>query len=106
MSKLKIKIRKGDNVVVLAGKDKGQKGKVLRVLPEMGKLIIEGMNIVNKRRRPKKSNEKGQTLKLALPLDVSNVALWCNSCGKGRRVGSRMEGGKKIRICVKCKGSI
>ncbi|HEY4483474.1 MAG TPA: 50S ribosomal protein L24 [Candidatus Paceibacterota bacterium] len=99
-------IKKGDTVVMLAGKDKGKKAKVLNISKATGRVHVEGVNMVGKRRKPKKSNEKGQTVQIAMPVDGSNVALWCNSCGKGRRVGSKMEGDKKVRVCVKCKGTI
>ena len=79
-----MKIKKGDNVVVLAGKDKGKKAKVLRVLASC-KVVVEGVNEQNKRRRPRKSNEKGQTIKIALPVDASNVAHFCLMCKKGVR---------------------
>ncbi len=99
-----MKIKKGDNVIVLSGKNKGQKGKILSVLRDKDKVIIEGVNEAKRRRKPRKSGEKGQTVTIAQPLAISNVALWCKSCGKGVRVGSAIEGGKKVRVCVKCKG--
>lgn len=78
-------IKKGDNVIVLSGKDKGKKSKVLRVLREAGRVIVEGVNVQKKRRKPKKSNEKGQTISLTMPIDVSNVAHFCPICKKGVR---------------------
>jgi len=106
MQKLKIKIRKGDNVIVNAGKDNGKKGKILRVINSTDSVIIEGVGEVKKRRKPKKSNEKGQVVNIATPIHVSNVSLYCSNCGKGVRTGVKMEGSKKVRICTKCKGII
>ncbi|MEK7535567.1 MAG: 50S ribosomal protein L24 [Patescibacteria group bacterium] len=78
-------IKKGDNVIILAGKDKGKKAKVLRVLKAEGKLVIEGVNEVKKHRRPKKAGEKGQIVTISMPIDVSNVAHFCDKCKKGVR---------------------
>ena len=68
-----MKIKKGDNVIVLAGKDKGKKGKIVRALPRQNKVIVEGVNMTKKHRKPRKANEKGSVLSIAMPLDVSNV---------------------------------
>ncbi|OHB17551.1 MAG: 50S ribosomal protein L24 [Parcubacteria group bacterium RIFCSPHIGHO2_01_FULL_45_26] len=116
MAKTKIKIKKGDTVIVNSGKDKGKKSKVLRVITDTGRIIVEGVGEVKKRRKPKKSNEKGQMLVMATPIHVSNVALFCGTCTKGVRTRVKMEGAKparpngrsggRIRICVKCKGVI
>lgn len=101
-----MKIKKGDNVVVLTGKDKGKKAKVLLVLAAGNRVLVEGVSLVKKRRRPKRSGEKGQTVEMATPISLSNVALWCNACGRGVRAGARFEDGRKIRVCVRCKGTI
>ena len=68
-----MKIKKGDNVIILAGKDKGKKGKVQRALPKLNKVVVEGLNIVKKHQRPRKSNEKGSIIEVAMPINVSNV---------------------------------
>ncbi|HQF40842.1 MAG TPA: 50S ribosomal protein L24 [Candidatus Paceibacterota bacterium] len=97
-----MKLKKNDNVIVIAGKDKGKKGKIVRIFPVDGRVIVEGLNLRKKRQRPKKQGEKGQTLEMAHPLEVSNVQLFCASCGKGVRVGAKIGGKKKIRICRGC----
>ncbi len=68
-----MKLKKGDNVIIIAGKDKGKKGKIIRSLPRENKVIVEGLNIIKKHQRPKKSKEKGQILNVAMPIHVSNV---------------------------------
>lgn len=97
-----MKLKKNDNVIVIAGKDKGKKGKIVRTFPVAGRVIVEGLNLRKKRQRPKKQGEKGQTLEVAHPLEASNVQLFCASCGKGVRVGAKVGDKKKIRICRGC----
>ncbi|HEY9582828.1 MAG TPA: 50S ribosomal protein L24 [Candidatus Paceibacterota bacterium] len=80
-----MKIKKGDNIIVLAGKDKGKKAKILKVFTSTGKVLVEGVAEVKKRRKAKKSNEKGQTLTISQPIDISNVAHFCQTCKKGVR---------------------
>jgi large subunit ribosomal protein L24 len=95
-------IKKGDNVIVIAGKDKGKQGKVVRNVISRGQVAVEGVNVRLRRRKPRKSNEKGQTISMTLPINASNVALYCSSCGKGVRSKAKLESGKKTRVCVKC----
>lgn len=102
-----MKIRKGDKVKILAGKDKGKIGPVIRVAPKDGKVIVEGINLVTKHRKPKKQGEKGVKVKISLPMDVSKVMLVCPKCGKETRVGAISgEGKKKSRQCKRCQGTI
>ena len=68
-----MKIKKGDNVIVLTGKDKGKKGKVVRAFPKKGKVLVEGLNMAKRNQRPQKSGEKGQIMNIAMPIHVSNV---------------------------------
>ena len=68
-----MKIKKGDNVIILTGKDKGKKGKVVRALPKENKVVLEGLNVLKRHQRPRKSGEKGTIINMAMPLDVSNV---------------------------------
>lgn len=68
-----MKVKKGDNVIILAGKDKGKKGKILRALPKEDKVVVDGLNIVKKHQKPRKTNEKGSTIEVSMPLHVSNV---------------------------------
>lgn len=99
-----MKIRKGDTVQIITGKDKGKKGKVVRSLLQEGKIVVEGLNVVTKHVRPKKSGEKGQRIKMATPLYVSKVMLICPHCKKRVRVGYKILTDKrKKRICRKCK---
>ena len=96
-------IKKADTVFIISGKDRGKKGKVLEVLSKKRKVLIEGVNLMKKHQKPKKSGEKGQIIQLAKPIDVSNVKLVCPKCGKATRVGYKfLEDKKKYRVCKKC----
>jgi large subunit ribosomal protein L24 len=101
-----MKIKKGDQVQIIAGKDRGKRGKILNVIAPRGKVMVEGLNIVKKHRRPRKEGEKGQRVEIPAPLDVSNVMLICSHCGKLTRVGYKVENEKKFRICKQCKSEI
>lgn len=68
-------VKKGDNVIVLAGKDKGKSGKIVKSIPDKNKVVVEGLNIIKKHQKPKKTGQKGQTIEKAMPIDVSNVKL-------------------------------
>lgn len=98
----KVKIKKGDKVSVIAGKDRGKSGKVLRVLREENRVIVEGLNLRSRRVRPRRSNEKGQTVQKPNPIHVSNVAVWCDKCKKGVRLSAKITGDKKERVCRAC----
>lgn len=101
-----MKIRKDDTVKILKGKDRGKKGRVLRLLPEQGKLVIEGLNLVIKHVKPRRDREKGQRIKMATPLYISNVSLICPKCKKTIRVGYKvLEDKTKKRFCRKCKNT-
>ena len=98
-----MKIKKGDKIKVLAGKDKGKTGKVLQVFRSRDKVSIEGINLLFKNMRPKKQGEKGQKIQFPAPMAISNLALICPKCGKVTRVSyKKLENGKKVRICKKC----
>lgn len=102
-----MKIKKGDQVLIICGKDKGRKGKVIRVFSQGEKIVVEGMNIAKKHIKPKKQGEKGQVVETPVPMDASNVKLICPKCGKATRVGyktiAKNEKKKvKSRICKKC----
>ncbi len=90
------KLRKGDKVVVLAGKDKGKEGEISAVMPSKGKAIVDGVNIAIRHQRQTQANQGGRQPK-AMPIDLSNLAL-LDSNGKATRVGFRMEDGKKVRF--------
>ncbi len=98
-----MKIKKGDTVVVITGKDRGRKGEVMHSLPEKGKVVVEKINLMKKHVRPKKEGEKGQVVEFPSPINVSNVKLVCPKCNKATRVGIDRKGGKRIRVCKECK---
>jgi large subunit ribosomal protein L24 len=95
------KIKKGDDVVVLTGKDKGRKGKVLRVIPTESRVVVQGINIVQRHTRPSQTNPQGGIVNKEAPLHVSNVAVADPKGGKATRVGFRIEGDKKVRFAKK-----
>lgn len=98
-----MKIHKNDTVLIITGKDKGKKGKVRRVLPREGKIIVEGLNMVKRHSRTKGQARQGGIIKLEAPLDISNVKLVCSKCNKPVRVGYRLLGDeRKVRICKSC----
>lgn len=97
-----MKIKKNDLVLIISGKDRGRKGKVLKVFPKENRILVEGINLRKKHQRPKKADEKGQIITLPAPIDISNVKLICSKCGKPTRVGYKIIEGKKFRICKKC----
>jgi large subunit ribosomal protein L24 len=96
-----MKLKKGDHVIIIAGKDKGKKGKIIRVLPKENKVVVEDVNVLKKSQRPKKSNEKGQIIKIAMPINSSNVMIIDSKTGKGSRIGKKEVGGKMVRIARK-----
>lgn len=98
-----MKIKKNDKVVIISGKDKGRKGKVLSCQLKRGKIVVEGLNLGKKHLRPKRAGEKGQKIEIAMPLSVSNVALICPNCSRGIKVGYLLDNKKKYRVCKKCK---
>ena len=99
----KMNVKKGDQVEVLSGKDKGARGEVLRALPSEGKVVVEGVAIVKRHTKPNQLNQPGGIVEKPAAIDVSNVALVCPSCGKATRVGHEVNAeGKKVRVCKKC----
>ncbi|MBU6431139.1 MAG: 50S ribosomal protein L24 [Patescibacteria group bacterium] len=96
-----MKIKKNDNVMVIAGKDKGKTGKVIKALPERDMVVIAGVNIKKKHQRPQKSGQKGQIVEKTLPIHVSNVMIVDPSTGKRSRIGKKMVGGKYVRVSKK-----
>ena len=95
-------IKKNDTVIVLSGKSKGKKGKVLSAMPSENKLIVEGVNIATCHVRARKQNDAGGIIKREIPIRVDKVQLYCNNCKKGVRVGFKVEDGKKTRVWKKC----
>ena len=99
----KMNVKKGDQVEVLSGKDKGARGEVLRALPSEGKVVVEGVAIVKRHTKPHQLNQQGGIVEKPAAIDVSNVALVCPSCGKATRVGHEVNAeGKKVRVCKTC----
>ena len=99
----KMNVKKGDQVEVLSGKDKGKRGEVLRALPAEGKVVVEGVAVVKRHTKPTQANQQGGIVEKEAAIDVSNVALVCPSCGKATRVGHDHNAeGKKVRVCKKC----
>lgn len=92
------KIKKGDRVVVLSGKDKGKHGEVVRALPQEGRVVVRGVNIVTRHRKPSQANPQGGLEKVEAPLHVSKVAIEDPKTGKPTRVGFRIEDGRKVRV--------
>lgn len=97
-----MRIRKGDQVLIISGKYRAGKGKIIKAFPKERKVIVEGINLRKKHLRPKRSGEKGQIVEMPAPINTSNVKLICPKCGKAARVGYKIEGEKKYRICKKC----
>jgi len=107
-----MKIKKGDKIQIVTGKDKGKTGKVLQVFPAKKRVVIEGLNLLVKNTRPKKQGEKGQQVRFPASMDISNIILVCPKCNKKTKVGYKMAvkeddqkvqlRGKKFRQCKKC----
>lgn len=99
----KMHVRKDDTVVVISGKDKGQKGKVLVANPKKNTVIVEKVNIAAKHQKPKGQTQPGGIVKQEAPIHASNVMLVCSKCNKATRVAHKiLEDGKKVRVCKKC----
>ncbi len=101
-----MKVKKGDKVMMLSGKDKGKQGKVLAVFPEGSAVIVEGLNLLTKHQKPRKQGEKGQKIQVPRKISVGKVFFVCPRCSKGSRIGYRFQGDKKERICKNCQVSI
>lgn len=97
-----MKIKKGDNVVITKGKDRGKTAEVQQVIPKEGRVVVQGINMIKKHLRPTRNNPKGGIVDQPAPLDASNVKLICPKCQKSTRVGYKTTGDEKHRICKKC----
>ncbi len=96
-------IKRNDIVIVVAGKDKGKTGKVLRVNPDTKRVVVEHINIVKKHRKPRSQTEPGGILNIESPINLSNVMLYCSKCQKGIRIVVKTtKEGNKVRYCKKC----
>ena len=108
MSRVATPIRKNDNVLVVTGKDRGKRGRVLKVAREKNRLVIEGVNLIKRHTKPNPGkNVKGGIVEREAPVHASNVQLVCPECGAQTRIGHKMLGdGRKVRICRKCEGVV
>ena len=98
-----MKIRKGDRVRVLTGKDRGKEGEVMFALPAQNKVIVDGVNVAKKHQKPTRATMQGGIIDKDMPIEVSNVAILCSACSGPARIGYRFTpDGEKIRICRKC----
>jgi large subunit ribosomal protein L24 len=96
-----MRLKKGDNVIIITGKDKGKKGKIVRVLVSVNKVIIEGANMMKRHQRPRKSGEKGSMKNIEMPLNASNVMILDPKSGKPTRLGKKKVGDKMVRVSRK-----
>ena len=101
-----VSIRKDDEIQVVSGKDRGRRGRVVRVLPREGRIMVEGVARAKKHSRPSKKRQQGGIIDVELFVDISNVQVVCRSCGQPTRVGYRIDGDEKVRICRKCEAEI
>ena len=101
-----MKLKKGDTVVVIAGKDKGKEAKVLAVFPHNERVVLERVNMMKKATRPTQKNPKGGILEIEAPMHVSNVAIVCPKCSQATRIGRKREDGTRVRVCKKCGNDI
>jgi large subunit ribosomal protein L24 len=98
-----MKIKKGDNVLIIAGKDRGKKGKVRKALPDKDKVIVDGFNMIKRHSKTKGKTRQAGIIELEAPIDISNVMIICNKCNKPARVGYRaLEDGNRARYCHSC----
>jgi large subunit ribosomal protein L24 len=103
MAVTKLHVKKDDMVMIIAGKDKGKSGKVLRVLPEKGRVLVESLNVVKRHTRPSQMNKEGGIIEKEAPISISNVLLLCPGCDKPVRTGLKvLDDGSKVRFCKKC----
>ncbi len=97
-----MRIKKGDNVSVLSGNDKGKTGEVLEVMPKTDKIVVKGVNIRKKHVKPRKAGEEGGIISVECAIPSSKVNVVCPKCGKVTKVGYTMEKDEKVRVCKKC----
>jgi large subunit ribosomal protein L24 len=101
-----MKLRKGDQIIVTAGKDRGRTGQVEQVFPLEMRVLVPGVNQYKKHRKPQGENRPGEIVTLSRPLNMGNIAMICPKCKLPTRIGIRLDGDKKIRICRKCKNDL
>ena len=96
-----MKLKKGDNIIVITGKDKGKKGAITRVLVEKNRVVVEGINMMKKHQRPRRSGEVGQVVSIAMPMHASNVMILDPKSGKPTKIGKKKVGDKLVRVAKK-----
>jgi large subunit ribosomal protein L24 len=102
-----MKIQKGDQVMVLQGKDKGKKAEVIRAIPDRQKVILEGVNVAKRHAKPTRATQQGGVIDKFMPVHISTVALICKSCDRPTRVGYKFDkDGEKVRVCKKCESTL
>ena len=108
MSRLQTPVRKNTNVLVMAGRDRGKRGRVLKVLPAKNRVVVEGVNVIKRHTKPNPQRQiKGGVVEREAPVHASNVQIVCPECGKATRIGRKILGdGRKVRICRKCEGVV
>jgi len=103
MATVKIHVKKNDMVKIIAGKEKGKTGKVLRVFPAKGRVVVENLNVIKRHTRPSQQNKEGGIIEKEAAISISNVMLVCGSCNEATRTGIRvLDDGSKARFCKKC----
>jgi len=103
MAVTKLHVKKDDLVMIIAGKDKGKSGKILRVLPDKGRVLVENLNLIKRHTRPSRTNNEGGIIEKEAPIAISNVQLLCQGCNKPVRTGIRtLDDGSKTRYCKQC----
>ena len=102
MAKVKTSVKRSDTVEVIAGKDKGKRGNVLRVFPAKGRVLVEKINIIKRHTRPSQENQQGGIIEKEAPIHISNVMPVCRKCDAAVRVRHRRIEEKKVRVCAKC----
>jgi len=101
-----VDIRRDDEVRVVSGKDRGRSGRVVRVLPREGRVMVEGVARAKKHSRPSKRRQQGGIIDIEQFVDISNVQVVCKSCGQPTRIGHRIDGDRKVRVCKKCESDL
>lgn len=103
MAVTKLHVKKDDLVMIVTGKDKGKSGKILRVLPDKGRVLVENLNLIKRHTRPSRTNNEGGIIEKEAPIAISNVQLLCQGCNKPVRTGIRtLDDGSKTRYCKQC----
>jgi large subunit ribosomal protein L24 len=97
-----MRIKKGDTIKKIAGKDKGKEGKVLKTIPSEGKILVDKINLAKRHKKPKRQGERGQRVEIPAAFDASNAMVVCPACGKATRIAYKFVGDKKVRTCKKC----